>query len=114
MKGRITNRRKYVLDGREISSRDVLFTQHRARKDKYDPCSICMEEIHAEETYFQLNTFDGLLFHRTCYLKDHIWTEEQSVIVGVSSKTFYLYGFRSKFWRRTKIICKEYVLKDLN
>ena len=40
MKGRKTNRRRYVLDGVEISSMDVLFMRYRARHDKEDPCSI--------------------------------------------------------------------------
>ena len=59
-----------------------------------------------------LNTFDGLLFHIRCYFEDHLFDEDQSLIVGVARRTYYLYGLKSQ--KRTEVICKVFTMKDLN
>ena len=112
VKGRKTNRRIYLLDGREIGSNEVGTTLHRARSDKHDDCASCLKPIRKGEEYFRMNTFDGYVFHKQCYFDDHLFDENQSIIVGVRTRTYYPYGKHMGF-KRTQVICRKVTVGDL-
>ena len=95
-------KRDYVLNGKPIDSRDVAVILHRARKDKDESCASCLEPILANTEYFRLNSFNGYLLHKECYLRDHLINPDSYVIAVVRTETYYDFGIK-----RTLVICKK-------
>lgn len=101
-------KQRYMLNDRVVSSRDVLVFLHKARKEKYDPCSCCLKPIEAGQEYFRLNTYDGYIFHKQCFLDDHLVTVNDSFISGVRTRTSFPFGLR-----QTTVFCKKFTISDL-
>lgn len=101
--------RTYLLDGKEIDSKTVHGSLHRARKDK-DTCDGCLKPIKAGMEYIAILTFCPPILHKMCYLKDLFagQSKDYFIILAVARKTIPKFGIK-----RTAVVCKKFTWADL-
>lgn len=94
------HRRTYVLDGKEISSREVNGIVHKARVE-LPPCMDCGKPVLPGQKYVMILVLYADPVHTSCY---HYGSD---CILVVRTESCHKWGFKT-----TRMICKRVPTED--